>query len=147
MSDSSNSSIFQGAQGGRVWVRPTGKGPIPGVTPATGPSINSIFTVPSLVMMVIMTFVLLLLAFIGTSEMASPDSPKKVAYEQEYGYSSAEYGDDHFEADVVTMSGEKKTVGYLEYEGYEVFYENKAQLMEKIDQIEAGTYPVELKDS
>lgn len=151
MPDSSK-KVVAGAQGGRVWVQPKkrtttppGFAAVPGFPAVTSPSIHSVMTIPALVIGGLGIFGLGLVAILSIGEDDSP-SPEKVAYEQEYGYSTARYGDDHFEADVVTTSGEEKTVGYLEYDSYQVFYENEAQLIEKIGKIEAGTYPEALKE-
>lgn len=145
-----SSALNHVASGGKVWQVPALEEPASQNVVAPSRKEASLW-VPAITVVVLMAVIGVCIWIItsyvdGGAPKTSDEAKWAPAYEQEYGYSSAQYGDDHFEADVVTVSGEKKTVGYMEYDGYQVFYEDQDQLAEKIDKIEAGTYPQALRD-
>lgn len=98
---------------------------------------------PYVIMMVSM--IIAFIAFGLIAYFAPPPEKMTAALEQEYGYSEIVQIKD-MSAKVVTIEGEEKEVDVLEYQNATIFFENQEQMIEKIDKVQAGTYPEILSD-
>ena len=70
---------------------------------------------------------------------------RQAAYQQEYGYTQVEVDKDSYKATVTDEDGNEKEVNYISFKGFSILYESQDELYERIEEIEDGTYPENLR--
>ena len=85
-------------------------------------------------------------AFSGGSAGSAVQESQQAAYQQEYGYTEVDIDTRTGQATVLDVNGETKEVNYSTYKGFSILHESQDELQEKIEEVESGTYPEQLRN-
>lgn len=145
-----NGTGMEKAVGGNVWVIPP-PAEIPNIVIGSGPpcgcrnwAVHYFRCTITVMAFILLPALCIGAVIIGTANAMLSKDDILAGYKEEYGYTRVSVDDDS--AKVTTIAGEEKTVGVMTYKGVPVLYETPEQAYERMQKIDAGTYPEQLME-